>query len=56
MALSLIEGTDVRKLKQRNEKLKKLHMIEDQNMELMELERTKRQKEILDDLSSVSWW
>ena len=37
-------------------KLEKLHMIEDQNGGLKELERTKKQKDILDLLNSVSWW
>ncbi len=36
--------------------LEKLHMIEDQDGELKELERTRKQKEILDALSSMSWW
>ncbi|MHB8371605.1 MAG: hypothetical protein ACYDBI_02700 [Thermoplasmataceae archaeon] len=36
--------------------LEKLHMIEDQNGELKELERTKKQKDILNLLNSVSWW
>ena len=36
--------------------LEKLHMIEDQNGDLKELERTKKQKDILDLLNSVSWW
>ncbi len=36
--------------------LEKLHMIEDQNGGLKELERTKKQKDILDLLNSVSWW
>jgi transposase len=36
--------------------LEKLHMIEDQNGNLRELERTKKQKDILEALSSVSWW
>lgn len=37
--------------------LKKLHIIEDQNGNNMkELERTKKQKDILNLLNSVSWW
>jgi hypothetical protein len=36
--------------------LEKLHMVEDQNGGLKELERTKKQKDILDLLNSVSWW
>ena len=36
--------------------LEKLHMIEDQNGDLKELERTKKQKDILNLLNSVSWW
>ena len=31
-------------------------MIEDQNGGLKELERTRKQKDILDLLNSVSWW
>ena len=33
--------------------LEKLHMIEDQNSIMKELERTRKQKDILD---KVSWW
>ena len=36
--------------------LEKLHIIEDQNGNLKELERTKKQKDILNILNSVSWW
>jgi len=36
-------------------KLERLHMIEDQNGDLKERERTKKQKDILDLLNSV-WW
>jgi len=36
--------------------LEKLHMIEDQDGNFRELERTRKQKEILDALSSMSWW
>ena len=36
--------------------LEKLHMVEDQNSDLKELERTKKQKDILGLLNSVSWW
>ena len=36
--------------------LEKLHVIEDQKGNLTELERTKKQKEILEALDKVSWW
>ena len=36
--------------------LDKLHVIEDQNCNLMELERTKKRKDILDALDKISWW
>ncbi|MHB1708060.1 MAG: hypothetical protein ACYCT2_01100 [Thermoplasmataceae archaeon] len=36
--------------------LEKLHMIEDQNGDLKDLERTKKQRGIFDLLNSVSWW
>lgn len=36
--------------------LEKLHMIEDQAGSLREIERTRKQKDILDALSSISWW
>ena len=36
--------------------LEKLHMIVDQSGSLRELERTKKQKDILEALSSISWW
>ena len=36
--------------------LEKLHMVEDQNGDLKELEITKRQRDILDSLTSISWW
>ncbi len=36
--------------------LEKLHMIEDQNGIMKELERTRKQKDILDVLDKVSWW
>ncbi|MHB1440289.1 MAG: IS1634 family transposase [Cuniculiplasma sp.] len=36
--------------------LEKLHVIEDQNGDLKELERTRKQKDILDSLNSISWW
>ena len=35
--------------------LEKLHVIEDQNGNLTELERTKKQKDIIDALDKVSW-
>ncbi len=36
--------------------LEKLHMIEDQNGKYMEVERTKKQKDILEALDKISWW
>ncbi len=36
--------------------LEKLYMIEDQNGEFRELERTRKQKDILEALDSISWW
>jgi transposase len=36
--------------------LEKLHVIEDQNGNLTELERTKKQKDIIDALDKISWW
>ena len=36
--------------------LEKLHVIEDQNSNLTELERTKKQKDILGALDKISWW
>ncbi|MDA8142831.1 MAG: hypothetical protein M0T81_02470 [Thermoplasmatales archaeon] len=36
--------------------LEKLHVMEDQNGNLKELERTKRQKDILEALEGISWW
>ena len=36
--------------------LEKLHVVEDQNGNLTELERTRKQKEILEALDKVSWW
>ncbi len=36
--------------------LEKLHIIEDQDGKFRELERTKKQKELLDALSPMSWW
>ncbi|MHB1493649.1 MAG: hypothetical protein ACYCSG_06120 [Thermoplasmataceae archaeon] len=35
--------------------LEKLHMIEDQNGDLKEMERTKKKKDILNLLNSVPW-
>jgi hypothetical protein len=35
--------------------LEKLHMIEDQNGDLKELERTKKKKDILNLLNSAPW-
>jgi len=36
--------------------LEKLHVVEDQNGNLTELERTKKQKDILEALDKISWW
>ena len=36
--------------------LEKLHMIEDRNGILRELERTRKQKDILNALTRISWW
>ena len=36
--------------------LEKLHVIEDQNGNLTELERTRKQKDIIDALDMISWW
>ncbi len=36
--------------------LEKLQMIEDQNGKLTEVERTKKQKDILEALDKISWW
>jgi transposase len=36
--------------------LEKLHIMEDQNGELKELERSKRQRDILEPLDKISWW
>jgi transposase len=36
--------------------LEKLHVVEDANGGLSELERTRKQKDILDALEKVSWW
>ena len=35
--------------------LEKLHVMEDQNGNLSELERTKRRKDILETLEGISW-
>ena len=37
-------------------KLEKLHVIEDQNSNLTELERMKKQEDILGALDKISWW
>ncbi len=34
----------------------KLHMIEDQNGKLIKVERTKKQKDILEAPDKISWW
>ncbi len=36
--------------------LKKLHVIEDASGSITELERTRKQKDILEALEKVSWW
>jgi hypothetical protein len=36
--------------------LEKLHMMEDQNGSTKELERTRKQKDILEALEKISWW
>jgi len=36
--------------------LEKLHMMEDQNGNMKELERTRKQKDILEALEKISWW
>ena len=36
--------------------LEKLHVVEDENGSMSELERTRKQKDILEALEKVSWW
>ena len=36
--------------------LEKLHVVEDASGSITELERTRKQKDILDALEKVSWW
>jgi len=36
--------------------LEKLHMMEDQNGSMKELERTRKQRDILEALERISWW
>ena len=36
--------------------LEKLHVVEDANGSMSELERTRKQKDIIDPLEKVSWW
>jgi hypothetical protein len=36
--------------------LEKLHVVGDTNSSMSELERTRKQKDILDALEKVSWW
>ena len=36
--------------------LEKLHVVEDVNSKITELERTRKQKGILEALEEVSWW
>ena len=36
--------------------LEKLHMMEDQNGSMKELERTRKQRDILEALEKISWW
>lgn len=37
-------------------KIEKLHIIDDQNGELKNIGRTKKQKDMINPLNSVSWW
>ena len=59
---ALIRGMESTKLNEKYSvermflELEKLHMIEDQDGAFKELERTKRQKDILEPLSKISWW
>ena len=36
--------------------LEKLHVVEDVSSKITELERTRKQKDILEALERVSWW
>ena len=36
--------------------LEKLHVVEDAGGSITELERTRKQKDILDALEKISWW
>ena len=36
--------------------LEKLHVVEDTSGRITELERTRKQKDILDALEKISWW
>ena len=59
---ALVRGMESTKLNEKYSlermflELEKLHMIEDQNGKFIELERTKKQKDILESLGKVSWW
>ena len=58
----LIRGMESSKLNEKYSlermflELEKLHMIEDQEGAFRELERSRRQKDILEPLSKISWW
>ncbi|MGC8618104.1 MAG: IS1634 family transposase, partial [Thermoplasmata archaeon] len=58
----LLRGMDSSKLSRKYSiesmliELEKLHMIEDQAGSLREIERTRKQKDILEALESISWW
>ena len=59
---ALIRGMESSKLNEKYSvermflELEKLHMIEDQDGRFSELERSRRQKDILEPLSKISWW
>ena len=36
--------------------LEKLHVVEDASSSITELERTRKQKDILEEIEKVSWW
>ena len=58
---SLLRGTELSGLVRKYSiermllELEKLHVMEDQNGNLSELERTKRRKDILETLEGISW-
>ena len=45
-----------RKLAEKRSAVEKLHVVEDASGSITELERTRKQKDILDALEKVSWW